>query len=516
MSTSEDKIVREIVEIQLKNGVKNVNRTMNPFMIYRRNYMLQNSNLSRSDVSKLASESWKNESNEVRDHYKRMAENVKKEFKKKVTSYGNLAVENKFPQLMNVDQNLMFKPDEYRTCHNCGKVTYIDIRKLCQQCYANGNNVNSTHRMFHGTRSNNCMYKHYSKDRKLEDEKKKFRLHSKSAEGGQHNFEGFNHCLKSVDGGTDKMEDYSNNNKGHNGHYYDNERNEIGDHVLISSQANANIADGTEVFQNFTITSLIWAKIDPAPNDQTNLEVSIDLNDCRAGKLLSDKWPLLHKLGIGYFIDSVEIGITPIQDESNPSNFNKEISNNHGIGASISRDLGVNFNYGKRNEQSFTSTTTEWELIADGCGETGLRWRYQYSANSPFKDLDHRRRFAPGEHSCKWRTFEAMSGFRITITQVLRCEITDGWRKYNPITRSKLKKLCPKMAHTLEMSFNSLENFDENFANLKNSENSEKLHGGDFLNVTFSKNASPQIENSENSNIGNIEIKRSFTKFMSQ
>ncbi|RHZ50929.1 hypothetical protein Glove_487g11 [Diversispora epigaea] len=33
----------------------------------------------------------------------------------------------------------MFEPDDYRTCLNCGEVTYIDIRKLCQQCYTSGN-----------------------------------------------------------------------------------------------------------------------------------------------------------------------------------------------------------------------------------------------------------------------------------------------------------------------------------------------------------------------------------------
>ncbi|RHZ45729.1 hypothetical protein Glove_658g27 [Diversispora epigaea] len=296
-----------------------------------------------------------------------------------------------------------------------------------------------------------------------------------------------------------------------------NNYNEREDHILISSQANANTPDGTEVFQNFTITSLIWAKV-----VANNLEVSIDLNDCRAGPMLSNKWPFLHKLGIGYFLDSVEIEITPIRHESmpnkilyviegrpKPQNLNRDINmsvvheNKRGMEAS---NGGFVINYGKRNEQSSTSTTAEWELLVDGCGITGLGWRYQYSANSPFKNLDDRRRFAPGEHSCKWRTFEAMSGFRITITQVLRCEITDCW--YNPIKRSKsrLKKLCPKMVHILEISFNSLENFNENFANLKNS---EKLHG-DFLNVTFSKNVSPQIEKSKNEN---IEIKRFFKKF---
>ncbi|RHZ45741.1 hypothetical protein Glove_658g30 [Diversispora epigaea] len=302
------------------------------------------------------------------------------------------------------------------------------------------------------------------------------------------------------------------------------------DQVLVSSEVTANIADvnSPHAFQNFKISAFLWAKVDPLPNKKNDLKFSIDINDCRAGPMISEKWPLLQKLGIGYFLESVIIWITPISNTSisdkslytlksipNPSNFNKEISMsevreyNHGIGASISRDLGVNFNYGKRNEQSSTSTTTEWKLTVDGCGVTGLGWRHQYAANSPFKDLDSRRNFAPGRHSCHWNISEAMSGFRIIITQLLCCKITNGWRKYNPITKSKLKKLCPKMAHTFEISFNSLENFDENFANLKNS---EEYHE-DLLNVTLAKNSLPQIENSKNYNIGNIKIQRSFKKF---
>ncbi|RHZ44149.1 hypothetical protein Glove_756g38 [Diversispora epigaea] len=280
-------------------------------------------------------------------------------------------------------------------------------------------------------------------------------------------------------------------------HY--NERNETNDHILISSQVNANIIDvnSSHTFQNFKISAYLWANVDPLPNKRNDLKFSININDCIAGPIIRDKWPLLQKLGIGYFLESVEIWITPItksvKSVSYPSNLNK-----------------VYVNCGIKNEQCFTSTTKEWELLADGCDdETGLRWRYQYIANSRHhKDFNTRRNFAPGKHSCHWLTLEEMSGFRITITQVLRCKITDDWRKYNPITRSKLKKLCPKMAHTFEISFNSLENFNENFANLKKSENCEKLHGVDLLNVTFKKNASPTIENSKNSNIGNIEIKR--------
>ncbi|RHZ45736.1 hypothetical protein Glove_658g3 [Diversispora epigaea] len=302
---------------------------------------------------------------------------------------------------------------------------------------------------------------------------------------------------------------------------------ETNDHILISSQVNANISDvnSPHAFQNFKISASLWAKVDPLPNKRNDLKFSINVGDCRAGPMLSDNWPLLRKLGIGYFLDSVEIWITPISKTSisdkflyilkdkDPPNLNKDIDitktkvheNNHGIESSIS---GINVDCGIRNKQYFTSTTKEWELLDDGCGKNVLGWRYQYIANSLFKDLNHRRNFAPGEHYCHI-TSEVMSGFRITITQVLRCEITEGWRKYKLNTRSKLKKLCPKMAHTLEISFNSLENFDENFANLKNSENSEKLRG-DFLNVTFAKNATPQIEDSKNFHIGNIEIRRSF------
>ncbi|CAG8490609.1 9362_t:CDS:1 [Diversispora eburnea] len=99
MSTSEDKIVSEITEIHIKNGLKNGNRTMNAFMIYRycyqKNCSFQDSKPSRNDVSKLASESWKRESDEIKNLYKRIAENVKKRFKKTVNSlcfiHSNLA-----------------------------------------------------------------------------------------------------------------------------------------------------------------------------------------------------------------------------------------------------------------------------------------------------------------------------------------------------------------------------------------------------------------------------------------
>ncbi|CAG8490962.1 3715_t:CDS:1 [Diversispora eburnea] len=80
--------VDEIVKIHLKNGIKNVNQTLNAFMIYRKEYnrVVAKFNLSSKDVSKFVSISWKNEPVNVKGCYQQMAKNVKKCFKKKVPS----------------------------------------------------------------------------------------------------------------------------------------------------------------------------------------------------------------------------------------------------------------------------------------------------------------------------------------------------------------------------------------------------------------------------------------------
>ncbi|CAG8578670.1 10894_t:CDS:2 [Diversispora eburnea] len=71
--------VDEIVNIHLKNNIKNVNETMNAFMIYRKeyNYIVAKFNLSSKDLSKFVSISWQNEPEHVKDYYRQMAKNVK-------------------------------------------------------------------------------------------------------------------------------------------------------------------------------------------------------------------------------------------------------------------------------------------------------------------------------------------------------------------------------------------------------------------------------------------------------
>ncbi|RHZ46664.1 hypothetical protein Glove_609g31 [Diversispora epigaea] len=79
--------VGEIVNLHLKNGLKNSNKTMNAFMIYRRNYALHSTKLSRSDMSKEASKAWKSESIEIKNHYKRIEEDIRREFKEKTSIF---------------------------------------------------------------------------------------------------------------------------------------------------------------------------------------------------------------------------------------------------------------------------------------------------------------------------------------------------------------------------------------------------------------------------------------------
>ncbi|CAG8451575.1 5464_t:CDS:2 [Diversispora eburnea] len=273
------------------------------------------------------------------------------------------------------------------------------------------------------------------------------------------------------------------------------------------------VAKSSNAFQDFNISAYLQAKVYPLHDKRNNLEFSIDVNNCGMGPMLSENWPSLRKLGSGYFLDSVEIKVVPISNTSMSDNpkykikdgpwpqqpnraiYMSEINENSrgiGINTSFSSDPGIGLNHVRRNEQGFNFIKKEWErTVTYGC-ETGLCWKYQYTADSFQKNLNYRSCFAPGKHSCHWETLDAMSGFRITIIQALRCDITDGWRrKLKPNIKSKLMKLCPKMAHTLEISFNSFENFNENFKNLKNY---QKFHE-DRLKVTVAKNASPQIEN---------------------
>ncbi|RHZ84549.1 hypothetical protein Glove_79g6 [Diversispora epigaea] len=266
--------------------------------------------------------------------------------------------------------------------------------------------------------------------------------------------------------------------------YYgdDNELSETIDPILISSEVIAKVKDTNlpDVFQEFKISAYLWVDVYPDTNETHNLKFSINVNDCRTGEMLSEKWPSLRKLGIGYFLDSVEIWVTPIQKIQNESiphetlyivkngplppqptkdvGITEILESFRRFEASIKKDPGINVDVDKKYQFGLNYTTNEWKLNVDG---------------------------------------GAMSGFRVTITQVLRCKTTDGWRRHILNTGSKLIQQCSKMAHAFEITFNSLENFNKNFENLRKCSH-------DCLNVTFEKNTLP-TEDTKNSNIDNIE-----------
>ena len=58
-----------------------------------------------------------------------------------------------------------------------------------------------------------------------------------------------------------------------------------------------------------------------------------------------------------------------------------------------------------------------------------------------------------------------MCGFHITVTQMLCFKLTGIISGISRITKSKLIK-CPKIAHTLKLTFNELEDFNKKFATL--------------------------------------------------
>ncbi|RHZ83844.1 hypothetical protein Glove_87g84 [Diversispora epigaea] len=306
-------------------------------------------------------------------------------------------------------------------------------------------------------------------------------------------------------------------------HSDDNELSETNGHILISSEIIAKVKD-TDIIQDFKISAFLWANVYPDTTNEThNLKFSININDCRMGKMLSDRWPSLRKLGNGYFLDSVEIWVIPIQNEFIPNkplytvkngpwpqqsnkdvNFLELFESIKSAGASINKDPGINIGFDKKYQHGLNYTAKEWKLNVDGGGsETGLGWVYCYLADKVSKNFNDRRNFAPGNHICHWLTFEAMSGFHVTITQVLRCETNDNWRRFILNKGTKLIQQCPKMAHTFKITFNSLEKFNENFENLRNCKESH-----DRLNITFAKNILP-TEPTKKSDIKDINIERS-------
>ncbi|CAI2164863.1 14659_t:CDS:2 [Funneliformis geosporum] len=278
-----------------------------------------------------------------------------------------------------------------------------------------------------------------------------------------------------------------------------------------NSTRNSPSNDEEKIFQKFTIVARLQADFSPP-----NLEYEIDLYSCKTGKMLSYNLPFYKRRGRGYFLDSVEVCVSPIpcipNDKNDlftslntayPQQLNRtiEISNGRetGFEGQISGEFGAvprvsgQAKVGLKNATNTKFTSDEWELNYSGCHTTGDSWSYRYVANNLDNDGNRRTSYVPGCHSAKWQTKKNMRGFRINITQVIRYKIYTLLQKPEFIT-------CPVIAHNLEIAFNNFEDFNAKFAKLAKS-NRGTYYNDDNINLGVT-----DIQNL----FGKIKIERSF------
>ncbi|CAI2166953.1 10877_t:CDS:2, partial [Funneliformis geosporum] len=278
--------------------------------------------------------------------------------------------------------------------------------------------------------------------------------------------------------------------------------------IHVESNVNAEVKK-PDIIQDFNITASIWAKIAPFEENVRILNYKIDVIGCGIGDMLSDRWTSLKNLGFGYFLYSIEVNISPIPEKkrnftlkgiSQPTQSNRKVEfsttndNNVQVG-SLNGITG-----GMRRVYNTKFSSNEWKLSYKGPIAEGERWLYQYVDNNLDKDDRNRGSFAPGAHYGQWIIKKDMQGFCITITQVLRCEVTHGWRRFLPHTKPNLLKLCPVMSHTLKITFNDLNDFNAKFTKL----NKRYYTNNDDINLTV---GSSKVNNSENQSIEDLNGK---------
>ncbi|CAG8577949.1 7036_t:CDS:2, partial [Funneliformis mosseae] len=274
------------------------------------------------------------------------------------------------------------------------------------------------------------------------------------------------------------------------------------------------------IFQKFTITARIWAEI----TSSNILEFEVDVLDCKTGNMLSrTNSPLFKKHGYGYFIDSIEICVSPIARTPNnnmkslfttigaafPQKLNRNVElstvRESSVGGQFNGEFGIvpkivaQANGNVKYVDSVKSISDEWDVNHCGCGTTGDLWSHQYAAHELDKDGSRRTSYSPGKHSNTWRIWEEMGEFRMTITQVLRYKPVK--HKFFVFSRPKLI-LCTMISHNFEITFKDLENLNTKLAKL---DNGEIYRNKNDINI---KNPDPIIRNLDES----IRMEHSFVK----
>ncbi|RHZ78091.1 hypothetical protein Glove_168g253 [Diversispora epigaea] len=239
-----------------------------------------------------------------------------------------------------------------------------------------------------------------------------------------------------------------------------------------------------EYFQSFNMNVELWANVGhddqflPSPPKNT-LEFIVNLTSCGVGQMLNEKCQEIQNF-VGYYIDSVEIGVSPIPDNPKDKSVRilskSEYKKHTFVERSIGKEniLGANLNVGKnpgatvsynaRNNESIKSTTDDWYMKYSLCPIEGVKWLYRYSAQELDKAFENQQTLPSLSNSGDWRFKNHVKGFSVTIKQVLNCQINNPRLSF--FNKSLVIK-CTKMVHTLEITFNDLENFNKGFTELR-------------------------------------------------
>ncbi|CAI2190146.1 4892_t:CDS:2, partial [Funneliformis geosporum] len=318
-------------------------------------------------------------------------------------------------------------------------------------------------------------------------------------------------CLETMFEDQDDYSKYNNGNGDSNGTGYDlgngDGKGDINNKIYVYSKVNAKVMN-LDIFQDFYISASLSAKTTFSKKEVRILEYDINLNGCGVGDMLSNSWPPLKRLGFGYFLHSIEVQITPTPDIMNNLfwlNFSQPTQSNRKLEFSTDNEntlqVGTSSGIigGRRMVHNTKFSSNEWKLSYKGPFSKGERWLYQYIDNDLDKDGSNRECFAPGSHSGQWLTKKEMQGFCITITQVLRCEITYGWRRrFLPQSKPKLLQLCPMMCHSLKVTFNDLQDINEKLTNLNQPCYDESI------NIIVGSNEAKNINKTENQKIQHL------------
>ncbi|CAG8650144.1 23720_t:CDS:2 [Dentiscutata erythropus] len=255
-------------------------------------------------------------------------------------------------------------------------------------------------------------------------------------------------------------------------------------YLSVASTATAKVAGtNSEIEQDFSINARVWANISNKHNGQS-IKFEVFLFDCRTGEPLSSQWKLLKGKATAYIFDSIEISVSPDprkvgaimpKDAYEPLLPNQETERSKGketsksLGGKVGCEIGTtskfvaeaNLNCSAKNTHNNKSVTSEWNLKTIGNNKSGICWSYKYTAD---ENASYRFDFPCNSHHRGEWVIENMVGFRIVIKQVLRYVLIKGDTKNKKVINIAQ---CPKMAHTLEIYFKTIKNFNDDFAALR-------------------------------------------------